>query len=74
MNYVNPAPGFARFMQELYLIVAQLIVYRLNFRVDCFPVHGIEADNVRDSKPTDKLAAPRGVIVLPPYVAPPYAQ
>ena len=74
MHDINPAAGFARFMQELYLIVAQLIVYRLDFSVDRLPVHGIEADNVRDSQPADKLPAPSGVIVLPPYVAPPYAQ
>ena len=74
MHYVNPTACLARFMQELYLVVAQLVVYGLDFRVDRLPATRIEADDVRNSEPADELAAPRRVIVLPPYVASPYPQ
>jgi hypothetical protein len=61
-------------MEELYLIVAELIVHRLDLRVDRLAVHGIEADNVRDALPTDKLPASRRMIVLPPNRASPYSE
>ena len=74
MHDVHPASCLARFMEELYLIVAELIVHRLDLRVDCFAVHGIEADNVRDALPSDELPAPRRVIILPPNRTPPHAE
>ena len=53
-------------MQKLYLVVAELIVYRLNLCIHRFAVHVIESDNIRQSLATYKLPAACGVVVLPP--------
>ena len=53
-------------MQKLYLVIAELIVYRLDFRIHRLPVHDVEADNIRQSLATYKLPAACGVVVLPP--------
>ena len=53
-------------MQKLYLVVAELIVYRLDLCIHRLPVHDVVADNIRDALPANELPPPGSVIVLPP--------
>jgi hypothetical protein len=70
MDYDNFTSGFARFMQKLNLVIAELIVYRLNFRIHRFAVHDVEPDDVRYSLSPYELSPPGSVIVLSPYRMP----